>query len=182
MTQQPNNVDDTFLTMADEGRYPTVSETPKKRKILGRKRDQDRDKRLCSLKQGPPCHCKRLKCFEVTTQEERLNLIDRFNALKSKNEQDAMLASLITISKVKQRRPRTNKENGNQFHDHSYAYELNIVRDGKSTAIPVCFNAFISIFGTTKAVVERIRKSVAETGETFYFNSRSNNKINLVNP
>ncbi|GFR62103.1 hypothetical protein ElyMa_005446800 [Elysia marginata] len=48
---------------------------------------------------GPPCQCKRLKCFEVTSEEEKMSLLDRFNSMPSKNEQDAMIASLISVEK-----------------------------------------------------------------------------------
>ena len=165
--------------MADVGRFPTVSENPKKRQKLGRKKEKARDERLSGHKMGPPCQCKRLKCFEITSEDERLSLLDRFNSLPSKNEQDAMLASLLTVEKVKQRRPRDN-DGASKLHDHSYTYSVKVTREGNSTTVPVCFNAFISIFGTTKAVVERIRKSLAETGEAITklsFEIRSRNKF-----
>ncbi|KAK3696330.1 hypothetical protein RRG08_066701 [Elysia crispata] len=128
---------------------------------------------------------KRLKCFEITfeitSEDERLSLLDRFNSLPSKNEQGAMLASLLTVEKVKQRRPRDN-DGASKLHDHSYTYSVKVTREGNSTTVPVCFNAFISIFGTTKAVVERIRKSLAETGVTAIWNATGTCALSTKKP
>ena len=57
--------------MADADRFPEVTEPPKKRQKLGRKKERRRDERLSKHQMGPPCNCKRLHCFEVTSEEER---------------------------------------------------------------------------------------------------------------
>ncbi|KAK3795954.1 hypothetical protein RRG08_042948 [Elysia crispata] len=43
-------------------------------------------------------------------------------------------------------------------------YTSQVTRESKAIAVPVCFNAFTSVYGITKARIERIRKSLATTG------------------
>ncbi|GFN95968.1 hypothetical protein PoB_002247400 [Plakobranchus ocellatus] len=132
--------------MADADRRPEVTETPKKRPKLGRKWEIERIQRLSSHVAGLPCNCVRFRCFEVTTEDERRALLAHLNGLGSKNEQDSMLSGLIQIKPIQRRRPRQ-EENEAQLHDYTYTYLVNIVREARAVPIPVCLNAFLSIFG-----------------------------------
>ena len=54
---------------------------------------------------GPPCTC-RLNCFERFSQSEKLQVIQSFYTLGSKNLQDSHLFGLIRSTPIKRRRPR----------------------------------------------------------------------------
>ena len=95
--------------MADNDRKPKLTDNPKKT-ILGRKWEKAKVQKLSSHVIGLPCNCKRLRCFEVTTDIERNALIAHFNSLKRKDQQDSMIASLISIKTIKQRRPRQSED------------------------------------------------------------------------
>ena len=138
---------------------PELAAKPRKRKIVGSKRDLAKKERLSSHVVGDSCKCVRLQCFEKTTGEEREQLVSRFNALSTKNEQDTLLASLIAVSAVKQRRPRKDEDRA-LLHEHSYSYQVRVVRDGKSECVPVCIKALTSIFGITKGRLETVKASI----------------------
>ena len=53
-----------------------------------------------------------MKCFESTTELDRTRIIEYFNLLETKNEQDRLLASFISVNKDKRQHSR--KENGEQ--------------------------------------------------------------------
>ena len=106
--------------MADNDRKPELTDNPKKT-ILGRKWEKTNVQKLSSHVIGLPCNCKRLRCFEVTTDIERNALIAHFNSLKSKDQQDSMIASLISIKTIKQRRPHQSEEAA-KLHNHAYEY------------------------------------------------------------
>lgn len=153
-----------FLSkMADCDRHPDVTENPKKRQKLGRKWEQERDKRLSSHVCGPPCKCKRLQCFEKTSAEERGSLLTHFNSLKTKDHQDSFLSTMVRVQPVKRRRPRKDEAEAS-LHDFSYAYSIKVVRGEEAVEIPVCLPALTSIFGITKSRLERIRSSLARKG------------------
>ena len=70
-----------------------------------------------------------------------------------------MIASLIPIKTIKQRRP----EEAAKLHKHAYEYGIKVERDGAAVTVPVCFPALLSVFGITKSRVERIRTSISKT-------------------
>lgn len=150
--------------MADVVDKPIVTDKPKKKQVTGRKREFSRDEKLRNHVTGPPCNCKVLKCFQITTEDDRSKMISHFNSLKTKDEQDAFLASLISVHSVQRRRSRKEEPTEAEFHNHSYKYHMNIVRDGRCTRIDVCVKGFISIFDVTENRVRRIRESLAATG------------------
>ena len=123
--------------MADNDRKPKLTVNPKKKTILGRKWEKAKIQKLSSHVIGLPCNCKRLRCFEVTTDIERNALIAHFNSLKSKDQQDSMIASLISIKTIKQRRPRQSEEAA-KLHNHAYEYCIKVER---AVTVPVCFPA-----------------------------------------
>ena len=152
--------------MADE--FPQVTDKPKKRPQIGRKRELDKQERLTSHKAGENCGCKRLKCFESTTEEERSTLLAKFNQLASKNEQDSFLSTLICVTNVKRRRPRVDEADA-ALHNYSYKYLVKVNRAGMACEINICVKALLSIFGIGISRVERIRQSIADTGWFGFF-------------
>ena len=56
--------------MADNDRKPKLTVNPKKKTILGRKWEKAKVQKLSNHVIGLPCNCKRLRCFEVTTDIE----------------------------------------------------------------------------------------------------------------
>ncbi|KAK3762167.1 hypothetical protein RRG08_040535 [Elysia crispata] len=77
--------------------------------------------------------------FGPAREENYFPIQTRFNELPSKNEQDSMLSSLLTVEKVKQRRPRTNENaatyssNVHSLSDdkvHLYRYDETVNKKG----------------------------------------------------
>ncbi|GFO08290.1 hypothetical protein PoB_003479500 [Plakobranchus ocellatus] len=56
------------------------------------------------------------------------------------------------------------QENEAQLYDYTYSCVVNIVRETRAVLVPVCLNYFLSIFGVTKARVERIKTVMAMKG------------------
>ena len=73
-----------------------------------------------------------------------------------------MIASLISIKTIKQKRPRQSEEAA-KLHNHAYAYCIKVEKDGAAVTVSVCFPALLSVFGITKSRVERIRTPVSKT-------------------
>ena len=61
--------------MAENDRKPKLTVNPKKT-ILGRKWEKAKVQKLSSHVIGLPCNCKRLRCFEVTTDNNKSLLTD----------------------------------------------------------------------------------------------------------
>lgn len=134
-----------------------------KKVCKGRMRDVMKTINLQSHECGENCHCKRLKCFETITDTERRKLLNTLNNLKSVNEQNTYLSSMISVKNVKRRRPR---KEGTEVrgHDSSYSYIVKVVREQICVEIPICFKAFCSIFCITKAKVQYIQSSLKLSG------------------
>lgn len=79
----------------------TVCAGTKKRKRCGRANDVMKKLRLCTHKTGQRCKCKRLKCFEVLSQNNIKKIIKNFNELSSYNEQSLYLPGLISVYQIK---------------------------------------------------------------------------------
>lgn len=138
------------------------TETPKKRPLKGRKRDSEKKRRLEAHQTGDPCECTRFKCFEVLGPEQRQRIINRFTSLKSKDEQDAMIAGCICIEQVTRRRPRNDEAVAN-FNQNSYKYKVIKITDTASE-VQVCHKAILSLFGIKKGRLENIQKKLKSTG------------------
>ena len=70
---------------------PTFTDRPKKkRKVLGRQKDQAKKARLAGHIVGEDCRCPRLYCFQNTSEAERQALIAAFYALESKEHNTAI--------------------------------------------------------------------------------------------
>lgn len=173
------------IKMADT-EQPEPTNKPKKRPKVGRKCDQNKKQRLQGHQTGEDCKCVRLKCWSNTTEAERNYVIEKFNQIETKNEQDAFLSSLIKVKIVRRRRPRqqlngkSDEENA-KLHDHSYEYFVKVCSDGAlARNVQVCSIAFCAIFGIGMKRVERIRKSLAETGRSIWVLSLSSGLCNWV--
>lgn len=96
--------------------------------------------RLQSHEFGDDCKCDRLKCFEMTSEDQRTRIIRQFNSFGNRYDQDNYLSGLITVSKIQRRRPRVVKENA-KLHNKSYSYKIRMIGDD-TYEIPVCRKAF----------------------------------------
>ena len=70
---------------------------------------------------GPACNCRR-KCVDILDEEEKQEIITKFNSLSSKEAQDAFLCASIAPRPVQRRRPRKGDESG--VRNFSYAYKV----------------------------------------------------------
>ena len=155
--------------MEDENTQLEVTENPRKRPKKGRKRDSLKKARLSGHVTGRNCECKDLKCFEQVSENEQSRIIDHFNQISTKDEQDCFLAGLMNIKPVERRRSR--KEDKPAFQrDCTCQYFVNVSQDSTFTKIQVCVKAFCSFFGIKKARVRRIRESLSKSGKNLLQN------------
>ena len=155
----------------------------KKRKVLGRQKDQAKKARLAGHTVGEDYRCSRLHCFQNTSEAERQALIAAFNALESKDAQDSYLSSLIEVKSVARRRPRLNDENeepSSKPHDNTYGYSVRVVRDEVSKTVPVCLKGFCSFFGVSHKRVRIIQALVKLTGKLLKISIKIQNKISCL--
>lgn len=141
-----------------------AEEFPVKQKGLGRLRDVAKKLRVQSHELGSDCKCKRLKCFEQISENERKTILKKFNEMSDRNEQNAYLASLITIHQIKRRRNRS-EENYASLHDCSYGFRVKVIRENIAEEIPVCIKAFAAIHGITRSKIEYVQKSLKFEGK-----------------
>ena len=155
--------------MADQTAGPLATDKPKKkkkRKVNGRKREIEKKARVSSHETGPDCQCTRLKCFQNINEQERRVLIDDFNShYKTKDAQDAYLASLMEVELVQRRRPRDNVGGLEKPKSMSMVFAVKVKRGQTCRKVTVCVKAFCSIFGITKNRLDTIRKSLSTTGK-----------------
>lgn len=143
----------------------TEQQTSKKRIKTGRERDVLKKLRATTHELGPDCNCKRYRCFENISVEERTRIIREFNNLGNYNDQSKYLCGLITVLPVMRRRSRLGDDNA-QYNLASYAYRVRVFCDGKLEDKSVCVKAFISIHGISAKRVQTLRESLATTGVT----------------
>lgn len=104
--------------------------------------------------------------------------------MPSKNEQDSLLASFISVTKPKRRRPRKDKQSA-KYHDCSYTYTVLLldIDNSESNYQQICVKAVCSIFGIGISRLERIRKTLATTGfPPICQQGRHNNRPHAVKP
>lgn len=77
----------------------------KTQKKYGRISDATKRIRAMSHMPGDPCNCKRFKCFETIKEKERDELLKQFNLMADYNKQMEHLTGLISVLRIKQRRP-----------------------------------------------------------------------------
>ena len=154
-------VDVNLVKVASNEKPLEMLKKSKKRKSKERLCESKKKQRLASHKTGLECNCKRLKCLEIVKREDKILLSSYFNSLASKDAQDSLLASLITLNNVSRRRPRNIDSKG---YNSSYKYKLFITNQevitSKNSFVHVCFSAFTSIFGIKKGRLETIKRSL----------------------
>ena len=65
---------------------------------------------------------------------------------------------------MKRRRPMKPEEES-QLRDHSYSYKVHVQREGNNTVeIPVCYKAFMNLYGITNENMIKIKKTLSTTG------------------
>ncbi|GFR85027.1 vitamin B12-dependent ribonucleotide reductase [Elysia marginata] len=140
-----------------------VTETPRKRLKKGRNIDDLKRHRLPGHTIGPDCKCSRFKCFEAIVEEEREGLMLNFNKLSTKDEEDAYLASCMSMKDISRRRPRENSAT-QQPNNSCYVYSILVPRAGNAVIVPVCVKALISIFCIGEKCLRRIQEHKQKTG------------------
>lgn len=140
-----------------------VLQRSKKKPRTGRIQDVMKKVRLASHEPGPACFCKRLKCFEVTTNEQRKAILSHFNNLRTNDEQNSYLCGLISITPVQRRRNRKSEEEA-KFHDSVFCYRIRVKENDQIVEKQVCYKAFLNIHGITKGKLEHLQKALKDTG------------------
>lgn len=140
-----------------------VEETvnPKKKPRLGRLTEVKKQLLTHSHEVGPNCHCSRLKCYEVIQETERKQVNSKFNQMTNYDEQNLYLGGLITVSLVKQRRPRNDEP---EHHSYSYSYKIRFIKNDSLKEVPVCYKAFIAIHGITARRVQTLQSMLTTKG------------------
>lgn len=67
----------------DEKGTSFINKNSKKRQKTGRLSEVNKKLRLQSQEEGPSCQCKRFKCFEVISAQERSKILACFNSMGS---------------------------------------------------------------------------------------------------
>ncbi|KAL1490172.1 hypothetical protein ABEB36_012909 [Hypothenemus hampei] len=137
----------------------------KKRKRTRRVTEVAKKLRLSTHEIGSPCNCTRYKCFEVTTHNERTEILRKFNNYSSHDEQNSYLAGLISVLPVARKRPRKPDETAN-FRPARYTYRVRVTcSENVSTRdVIVCAKAFCAIHGITNNKLVYIKHSLKFTG------------------
>ena len=152
------------MQVSENDEFPTETLKPRKRQKNCSKSEKRKKQKISNHNTGQSCNCQRYKCFSATSLEERSSIITQFNALNTKDEQHSHLSSLISVENIKRRRNRL-PEYDAKFNEYSYKYHVSVVRDEKLVKVPVCAQAFHAIFGITRAITERIKRSLTTTGK-----------------
>ncbi|XP_044760901.1 uncharacterized protein LOC123318356 [Coccinella septempunctata] len=119
--------------------------------------------KACSYEMGDDCRCKRYKCFESVSLEERKRILKDFNNLCDYNRQNEYLGGLITIVPVKQRRNTKDDDEAN-FHTASYTYRVRCYVEGKLQDVHVCYKAFLAIHGISNRRVQTLKRKLTFSG------------------
>ncbi|CAG9826841.1 unnamed protein product [Diabrotica balteata] len=138
------------------------SKTTKKGKSYGRVKDIMRQIiRLNSHTVGDECVCRRLKCFENISLDNRLKLIREFKELDSYDKQNSYLGGLVTTLPMQSRTSRKPHEEP-KINQSSFVYRIRVKSNDSFRDVPVC--AFISVHGITSRRIQKIRESLASNG------------------
>ncbi|KAK9681276.1 hypothetical protein QE152_g38442 [Popillia japonica] len=127
------------------GNTPLINLT-RKRKSFGRVQDAAKKIRNHTYETGKPCYCKRFKCFSIITDNQRKDIITRFNKLHDRNEQNNHLCGLIGIQDIKRRRPRKHEPEA-ILRDNSFVYKVRVLNEvtGQFKEVQICQLAFINL-------------------------------------
>lgn len=100
---------------------------------------------------GPDCKCVH-KCFTKVLDSEKSKILNIFNKIGHKEQQDTFLGGLIKVNKIVRNRPK----DSSKPKSCACVYKIKVDQDEKV----VCKKAFCSLFGINKSRVERIIKSL----------------------
>ncbi|KAI4455560.1 dna-directed rna polymerases i ii and iii subunit rpabc2 [Holotrichia oblita] len=131
-------------------------------KIKGEEHVNHVGKLVNKRKTGEDCRCKRFKCFSKISTNDRIMLLQNFNSMSSKNDQDSHLCGLISIQNISRRRPKAGNHNPLKTHAAAFNYKIRI--NGKEE--PICLQAFLSIHGITVSRVRRLQNSLITVGKS----------------
>lgn len=148
----------------DETIAPVSNVTSKKRKTTGRLSDAAKKLRTQTHETGPPCNCTKLQCFNKMDEMVRLDIIRNFNELPSYDAQNLYLSGFVECNLVKQRKNRKPAEEAT-FHSYSYKYKVRVLKNGSVNNIPVCYKAFLSLYGITPRRLQHIQNQLTEHGK-----------------
>lgn len=150
----------------DEDCNSALCVSTRKRKHYGRVSDAAKKIRNHSFETGQACNCKKHKCFEILTDDQKRNIINRFNLMSDRNEQNSYLCGLISILDIKRRRPR-NEEGTANLRDNSFTYKIRVLQaDGSFREISVCQTAFINLHGITNRRLITLKRYLKECGKS----------------
>lgn len=91
-----------------------------------------------------------MKCFVTLTEDERLNIFNKFYSFDTKNEQDIYLQGCIEVTNVVRHRKRN--ENGEERQNSFCHYVLKGI-----TKVKVCQTAFLNLHGITNKRLKRLK-------------------------
>ncbi|KAI4464122.1 hypothetical protein MML48_4g00007777 [Holotrichia oblita] len=131
-------------------------------KIKGEEHVNHVGKLVNKRKTGEDRRCKRFKCFSKISTNDRIMLLQNFNSMSSKNDQDSHLCGLISIQNISRRRPKAGNHNPLKTHAAAFNYKIRI--NGKEE--PICLQAFLSIHGITVSRVRRLQNSLITVGKS----------------
>ncbi|XP_050308360.1 uncharacterized protein LOC126744845 [Anthonomus grandis grandis] len=92
-----------------------------------------------------------------------MDIVPKFNLIKSWNDQTAYLTGLISLCPVAQRRPQL-PEDESVLRTSTFYYKVRIVRENVAVEERVCKNAFVSLHGLTRRRIKTIQKSLQKSG------------------
>ena len=159
--------------MADAEESPVVSNKPRKRKINEGKANSKKKRRVSGHKTGPDCLCKRFRCLEQVTEENRKMLIDGFNSYETRNSRNAYLATLIETQNAKRRREKQGISDQNKDRNVSAKYYVFIKNGDSLTRVQACAKAFCSFFVIKHNQLKTNRNVISSTCESFVIVSRA---------
>lgn len=122
--------------------------------------------------------CTYYKCFTTVDENTRQVLLDQFNSMSSKDEQDANLVGLISMRLTQRRRPRVAHESGSDSNTEDNCHDGDMMKAFSNSAVysykiraggyenPVCFKAFLSIFGVTRSRIRRLQNHLLLKGKS----------------
>ncbi|CAG4955320.1 unnamed protein product [Parnassius apollo] len=152
------------MSNSDEEINNTFVHNTKKRKKTGRLREVMKKLRVSTHEPGDDCRCKRLKCFDRISSEQSAKFLKDFNSMNYTDEQNIYLCGLMNVYSIKRRRSRKTEEMDANFHQTHFTYKVRVIENDETKEEPVCYKAFLSIFGIIKGKLEHLQKSLKMSG------------------
>ena len=148
---------------SSEGECPAVTAKPKKRRRIGSAFEAAKRERLSGHITGPHCLCKRRCTEQLLSNDQCDKLLEQFNNVCNRDEQDSYLSGLIRLQPVVRRRMRRANAEPN---DSSYKYVVTVKsEDDVVTEIVICYMAFLSFYGVSNGRMKVLKSSLINTGE-----------------